>query len=1131
MEQGEKTFIYSSKADLKKQKGMFLKELNEDHDENGNYEEVYYFDESIGEMFNLTPQYNTIGTPSFIDSLFMGKLNVIYKYSTLDHEHIKEYPNRCVWNYLKYRLNISPKILRKYNTEDNDRWSLESLLEMAQGENYRLQIYDTQMDIIKINDIEAVHIPEGEDCRKHRQSICFMVADNHIYPYTTEFQSKLLRSDNYLEPPNSTFTLKENVKTLDTINKIEDEEEKMVQMDNRRDEEADLNNHIAIDEQNFIFQMTEMYKYIYVKNRIATDSEGNTKVLPATNLNQLAEKIFTLTNEIYPVTLYDGNIKSIYYKEYDKELKKNIKKWEIFADPNYDITKPICDTLGILYNHTDISSIGLIMYNNNGGNMKELKSDMLDDVLTTPYKAFTNNQLIGVPDTDIEHNFDFESTTLDYASIDINKSYSYGLENPYSEWCVYTPLDTIVPYKKIKLKKKKPLTTNHVVKKEKSYSSGWYYVVTQYSKDLHGLFIPFERRFPNGWYCPAVLELADEKHIPYTITKQYIPIKTLKKTHFKQFVTDLYSKLGNDAKMPINSFIGRLGKRDNVKIKSKGSVITSEYDIKYFKNKEQIVKPITKSLFVSYKDTIKQAHTIASPLYNQIIQEAWCRLQKLHDSINYTKMETIHNFQVFTPLEWKFGYKNGAKHFLGEMSYEDYMKKITIKKRVTQGGAVYFNTDSVVIVGEDLSDMIKNVNFGTERGDNRIEWDKTNSNYSQRIDTIQRRKINEYMLSEELSDIHIKAVESYDSSSIYDLVEAEQGFQLLGMAGTGKSYTTAQIVEYLNSKSLKFKVIAFTHSAIHNDIYVKNGVSTQTIHSFLKLNFTNAYSKASYSQCTDLDYILVDEISLVPPNMIVHFRNIKEKYKTKFIFVGDYQQLDPIDKYYTNDTIGNSAIIKYLTDYNKITLTTNKRSGEEGEYMFDLFNNILYGDNKMIEKHKLTEHWRNIKPYPMYHICYTNKKRQEINNQVIQDIIQFKKPKQFIISNPNAVLFPLICFEHILIRCKNNSNDYYNNQTFQVMNVREEVDKTQVITLFDLCTKKEIDIGVAEYHKDFEYGYAGTCHKYQGATISARFNYVIHEWDLYEWHNSNNNNNSNKSRRWLYVACSRASNSNQFKIV
>ena len=448
VEQGSQTFSYYSRADLRQKKGDFIKSLNQEFDFAKDYGEVSYFDEEVGNLFITSPDYRE-KKKQVLPELVMGVLNVLYKYGDLDHKYIAEYPNRCVWNYLQYKVKISLNILKKYNNERDDKWSLENLMKLAQKQNYRLQIYDNQFNIYNHNGKDAIHIPTD---RKHRKTICFMVVDNHIYPFTDQFQKSLLLVEQKdTTNDNTNFVLKEDVKTLDTINNIKNKEKREKALAQRRIEEKEAE-HISIDEWEFKLELTDKYSNIYIKNRRATDSEGNVEELPATNLNQLAELLYTKTKSIYPCSIHEGDIKSIYYLEYCKDSKKKIKKWEIFADPNYLITKPICDTLGIVYRNTCVSSIGNIIYSQNN-NIKHLKSDMLDEVLSTPYRAFNNNQLIGSPDEN-EQTTDFnpDEPTNEHLSIDINKCYSHVLENPNTEWCVYSPLDSIEPHNEKKRK-------------------------------------------------------------------------------------------------------------------------------------------------------------------------------------------------------------------------------------------------------------------------------------------------------------------------------------------------------------------------------------------------------------------------------------------------------------------------------------------------------------------------------------------------------------------------------------------------------------------------------------------------------------------------------------------------------
>lgn len=1096
---GTKTFQYTSRADLRKKKGDFLKGLNRgvqmgDED----YEEVFYFDESVKELFADTPAYGKLPSVK-LPPLVMGKLKVLYDYSILDQEYIRSYPDRCVWNYLQYKLKIKYNILQKYNEETNDKWSLVSLMNLAKGEHYRLQIYDIQGEIWVENGEEVIHIPEN---RKHRSAICFMVVDKHIYPFTQQFQKQLLCANEREVDANPQFQVQETGKSLNGIMNIKNQEQREALLQEHKDEELEMSRSVAIDEWEWDARLLLKYKHIFIKTRRATDTEGNTMTLPAENLNQLAERIFQETQTIYNCELLDGDIRTIYKTEKVGEGIELV--WKIYADPNYDVVKPMCDKLGINYKNTCISSVGSIIYGETH-NINHLKSDMLDGILNTPFSAFKNNQLIGIPN----HNINFNEDELEYASIDINKCYSSVLENPHSQWCIYRPLDTIEPYKETI---KKTINSGNFSKKV-VLKPGYYYIHTDYSKDTNGLFIPFEKPHPNGWYCPRVLELASAKQIPYVVKKQYIPKNVLPKDHFQEFVSKLYSILGSEAKKPVNAFIGKLGRRDKVKVKCKGSVLTNEYDAQYFQNKEQIIKPITKSLMTSYNYELKEANTLASPIYNQIIQEAWCKLQELYDQINFTKMKEVETEAPLTRLEWKFGYGGGKKHIFGEMEYEEYLRKIVRKRSIQIGGAIYFNTDSVVLVSEDITHSIKNVPFGVGRGEFRIEWDKGDTTYLDKIEEIKRRKVNENEHFAKVSKLHTKRVKNY--TNFKELIDAEQGFQLLGMAGTGKSYTTKDIIQYLEQQQLNYAICAFTHAASHNKLFVENGIEGQTLHSFLGIRPGDG--KANYDGCKDLNYILVDECSMIPEFILNKLRHIKEVYKTKIILIGDYEQLAPVNCYYTNQEIAKSALIKFITDYNKITLTENKRSGEEGEYMFRLYKNILKGGS-LYKKHKLKGHW--IEEHmSLIHICWTNKKRQELNKEVIRIIRAINKPVEFNLPEVDEHTEPLIGFKDLFVRAKKNGDFYYNNQTFNMKSYEEGS-----VELCDVITKTHFKIELKNYYKDFEYGYAGTAHKYQGATIPPNQPFIIHEADIMrkcstEWKN------------WLYVAVSRASNSKQFKIV
>ena len=117
---------------------------------------------------------------------------------------------------------------------------------------------------------------------------------------------------------------------------------------------------------------------------------------------------------------------------------------------------------------------------------------------------------------------------------------------------------------------------------------------------------------------------------------------------------------------------------------------------------------------------------------------------------------------------------------------------------------------------------------------------------------------------------------------------------VLGKAGTGK---TTSVLNSLINKGGSVLCIAYTHSAVEN-LRVKSGgkFKYMTIHKYLKLPINKIiYRKLKEYQ--RFDYIVIDEVSLIPLNIIDVLFNLSDYFKeTKFIFIGDLLQLPCINK-------------------------------------------------------------------------------------------------------------------------------------------------------------------------------------------------------------------------------------------
>lgn len=141
---------------------------------------------------------------------------------------------------------------------------------------------------------------------------------------------------------------------------------------------------------------------------------------------------------------------------------------------------------------------------------------------------------------------------------------------------------------------------------------------------------------------------------------------------------------------------------------------------------------------------------------------------------------------------------------------------------------------------------------------------------------------------------------------------------VLGKAGTGKTTTILNSLVNFNS----VLCIAYTHSAVENlrsksenrfkgTESQKNHWVFMTIHKYLKLPI-NKIIYRKLKEYERFDYIVIDEVSLIPLNIIDILFNLTNYFKeTKFIFIGDLLQLPCINKDKKLLNIGPKALKKY----------------------------------------------------------------------------------------------------------------------------------------------------------------------------------------------------------------------------
>tara|TARA_R110000751_G_scaffold88749_1_gene175193 strand:+ start:1320 stop:5159 length:3840 start_codon:yes stop_codon:yes gene_type:complete len=270
----------------------------------------------------------------------------------------------------------------------------------------------------------------------------------------------------------------------------------------------------------------------------------------------------------------------------------------------------------------------------------------------------------------------------------------------------------------------------------------------------------------------------------------------------------------------------------------------------------------------------------------------------------------------------------------------------------------------------------------------------------------------------------------------------------------------------------------------------------------------NGYSKPA------TDYVVVDEISFLDGFDWSILYSLKRRIpRLKFILSGDIKrQLPPISESWR--FFEGAYVIKELANFNKIEFNYNFRTGLSG--------NILWDDWSLHpERFKVD----NDAPITLLNICWTNKKRKEIINQ-LEDKIKTCVPHKILTKTYDDDVWCGM-FEEEEDYTQGGKNDGHRKEIvisvgcplIAIKSIKEYgISKNEfrrVVTFDDDLI--ELDDGCS-YEYDFIYhnflsAYCITTHKAQGDTYKQR--YTIHEWDRYSEAKKFN-------RRLRYVAQSRS---------
>lgn len=793
--------------------------------------------------------------------------------------------------------------------------------------------------------------------------------------------------------------------------------------------------------------------------------------------------------------------------------------------------------------------------------LDELDEELRDEILEE-HKERVEEYMENVKETEEKKQAVDLSHIGEWICLDIVKCYTHQLENPYNPFMTFEVFDNAVKCSKETFKEE----------------NGWYYLD---NIDEDSTYFPFIG-YRNGWFCLKVVQDAIAHKEKFTITQKLLPHakNVIKHKHLSEFVKWCYDNLGDSfkdsdwedksaPKFIINSFIGQLGRYYRENTYAKSYLVSSTNDERYYSLKgldTYIVRGGESPLYLMVEKEDTEYHRDGLSIHSQILQEAKVRLMEVYDLIKFseTKETRVENAGCMSYIEWKFikANKEGSViKMLNEANkkklYQKYLNKNTkvVVSECELAVPLRFKTDSILIADYGsgrLAEAISKIPLSSERGGIRVEKQGNGKVLCDTLIDMLMRRFSVNMKDKNLDDSHTKKLIHHNRTDYKMLIDRGEGFRLDGMAGTGKSSLTCGghgeegIIPYLEKTKKKWVLTATTNKAKANKLFIENKIEARTIHSFLKIGMgLKEKSKGEkFPMCSGLDYLLIDECSMLNKSIMLHLRTIKILYpQISIILIGDYQQLPPVEKHSTKEftlyEMEKTNLMKWLVDFNTIKLTENMRSSAEGVKMFSLYNGLLKGYYNMTKEQKETlkdmkvkdKKWR-PKHIKGVNLCWRRATRDCINCLVVNKMIPLEQKGtnrlvcETYINADNKTILQKKLYDiwvwdgtEKIVKCKLTADasgeNYYNNQDFYVSGIEGDT-----IKLTDEITDEEVEIDREQLYKHFDYGYAITIHRAQGSTIDKE--YSINDWD----------DMCGKEENALkYVAVSRTDSSSNVKIV
>ena len=212
-----------------------------------------------------------------------------------------------------------------------------------------------------------------------------------------------------------------------------------------------------------------------------------------------------------------------------------------------------------------------------------------------------------------------------------------------------------------------------------------------------------------------------------------------------------------------------------------------------------------------------------------------------------------------------------------------------------------------------------------------------------------------------------------------------------------------------------------------------------------------------------LDYIFVDEVSMLHSNFYKILMIIKKLKQCQIIISGDFNQLDVIHDLQKYD-YKDASILKELCDNNLIQLSKCRRSDDT------LFNLINFDNIPNLKKSDFDNKSTEI------NICWTNETRKSINYKYMQIAARRDRTKNYFILPPlpydeNSQEVQLVRKTPLIAKVNYSKLKPINSERYIISKINLE--KKEMTINND---RNEVIISKDDFQKLFRIGYVFTTH-------------------------------------------------------